>query len=275
MVADLKAKGVPLKGTVGLVSTMAGIQVLTDRDQGFRDRMKEIAPDVNVLETRFTDNGIAKSLAASEDIGTSQGDTLIGVFADNNHTGDGVARMITERTLGDKIVAMAFRFRSRRGKRSEIGGPQSSHPPGPLRHGVQGLRDREGRRHHRHRGQRGGNPQSCPGQVVCAGSRLPGRYAGPPPLSGRKFLSGEASSQPSWADRLEEGPPSSRRYFARLDLSILVRHLPAAHQEMVTIAKAVYEESKLIVDAPKTVGRLENRTDDAPVDANRRPIRCA
>lgn len=60
-----------------------------------------------------------------------------------------------------------------------------------------------------------------------------------------------------------------------LDLSILVRHLPAAHQEMVTIAKAVYEESKLIVDAPKTVGRLENRTDDAPVDANRRPIRCA
>jgi ribose transport system substrate-binding protein len=108
MVANLKAKGVPLKGTVGLVSAMAGIQVLTDRDQGFRDRMKEIAPDINVLETRFTDNDIAKSLAASEDIGTSQGDTLIGVFADNNHTGDGVARMVTERNLGDKIVAMAF-----------------------------------------------------------------------------------------------------------------------------------------------------------------------
>jgi ribose transport system substrate-binding protein len=108
MVANLKTKGVPLKGTVGLVSAMAGIQVLTDRDQGFRDRMKEIAPDINVLETRFTDNDIAKSLAASEDIGTSQGDTLIGVFADNNHTGDGVARMVTERNLGDKIVAMAF-----------------------------------------------------------------------------------------------------------------------------------------------------------------------
>jgi ribose transport system substrate-binding protein len=108
MVANLKAKGVPLKGTVGLVSAMAGIQVLTDRDQGFRDRMKEIAPDVNVLETRFTDNDIAKSLAASEDIGTSQGNTLIGVFADNNHTGDGVARMITERNLGDKVVAVAY-----------------------------------------------------------------------------------------------------------------------------------------------------------------------
>jgi ribose transport system substrate-binding protein len=108
LVAALKAKGVALKGTVGLVSAMAGIQVLGDRDQGFRDRMKEIAPDVNVLETRFTDNDIAKSLAASEDIDTSQGDKLIGIFADNNHTGDGVARMITERNLGDKVVAVAY-----------------------------------------------------------------------------------------------------------------------------------------------------------------------
>jgi len=108
LVAALKTKGVPLKGTVGLVSAMAGIQVLGDRDQGFRDRMKEIAPDINVLETRFTDNDIAKSLAASEDIDTSQGDKLIGIFADNNHTGDGVARMITERNLGDKVVAVAY-----------------------------------------------------------------------------------------------------------------------------------------------------------------------
>lgn len=108
LVANLKAKGVPLKGTVGLVSAMAGILALTDRDQGFRDRMKEIAPNVNVLETRFTDNDIAKALAASEDIDTSQGDKLIGIFADNNHTGDGVSRMITERKLENKIVAVAY-----------------------------------------------------------------------------------------------------------------------------------------------------------------------
>jgi ribose transport system substrate-binding protein len=108
LVTNLKAKGVPLKGTVGLVSAMAGILALADRDEGFRDRMKAIAPNVNVLETRFTDNDIAKALAAAEDIDTSQGDKLIGIFADNNHTGDGVARMITERNLGNKIVAVAY-----------------------------------------------------------------------------------------------------------------------------------------------------------------------
>jgi ribose transport system substrate-binding protein len=69
MIASLKTKGIPLRGTVGLASAMAGIEVFTDRDQGFRDRMNEIAPDVNVLETPFTDNDIAKSLAASGDIG--------------------------------------------------------------------------------------------------------------------------------------------------------------------------------------------------------------
>jgi ribose transport system substrate-binding protein len=102
--------GIPLKGTVGLVSAMAGIEVFTDRDQGFRDRMNEIAPDVNVLETPFTDNDIAKSLAASGDIGTSQGNTLIGIFADNALTGVRVASMITGRKLEDKIVAVAYDF---------------------------------------------------------------------------------------------------------------------------------------------------------------------
>jgi hypothetical protein len=95
MIASLKAKGIPLKGTVGLVNAMAGIEVFTDHDQGFRDRMNEIAPDVNVLGTPFTDNDIAKSLAASGDIGTSQGNTLIGIFADNAPAGVQIAKMIT------------------------------------------------------------------------------------------------------------------------------------------------------------------------------------
>ena len=69
-----------------------------------------IAPDVNVLGTPFTDNDIAKSLAASGDIGTSQGNTLIGIFADNAPAGVQIARMITGRKLEDKIVAVAYDF---------------------------------------------------------------------------------------------------------------------------------------------------------------------
>jgi len=51
----------------------------------------------------------------------------------------------------------------------------------------------------------------------------------------------------------------TRKTLKELDLSIdprmLVRHLPPAQQEMVTIAKAVYEESKLIVFDEPTASR--------------------
>ena len=107
MVANLKAAGVPLKGTVGLVSAMAGIQVLGDRDRIQRPDEGD-CPGHPGAGDALHGQYIAKSLAAAEDIGTSQGDKLIGIFADNNHTGDGVARMITERNLGDKVVAVAY-----------------------------------------------------------------------------------------------------------------------------------------------------------------------
>ena len=107
LVEALKAKNIPLKGKIGVISAMAGIQVLTDRDTGFIEKMKELAPDVKILETRYTDNDIVKALGAAQDLLTANKD-LIGFFADNNHTGDGVARAIKEGKLEDKVMAVAF-----------------------------------------------------------------------------------------------------------------------------------------------------------------------
>jgi ribose transport system substrate-binding protein len=107
LVARLKELKTPLKGKVALISAMAGVQVLTDRDSGFTAQLKKVAPDIKVLPTRYIDNDIMKALAAAEDLFTANPD-LIGFFADNNHSGDGVARAILERKLGDKIAAAAF-----------------------------------------------------------------------------------------------------------------------------------------------------------------------
>ena len=107
LVEALKAAGKPLKGKVGLISAMAGVQVLIDRDEGFIQRLKEIAPDLEVLPTRYVDNDIAKAANAAEDLLLANPD-LVGFFADNNHTGDGVARVIEERGLQDKIIAVAY-----------------------------------------------------------------------------------------------------------------------------------------------------------------------
>ncbi len=107
LVEGLKAKNVELKGKVAVISAMAGIQVLGDRDKGFIARLKEIAPDVKVLETKYVDNDIVKAMGVSKDLMSANPD-LIGFFADNNHTGDGVARAVAEEKGQGKMVTTAF-----------------------------------------------------------------------------------------------------------------------------------------------------------------------
>lgn len=107
MVEGLQAKGIELQGKVAVISAMAGVQVLTDRTDGFIARFQEIAPDVEILETRYTDNDIVKALGVAKDLMAANPD-LIGIFANNNHTGDGTARAIIEDQAQDKVVSVAF-----------------------------------------------------------------------------------------------------------------------------------------------------------------------
>jgi ribose transport system substrate-binding protein len=107
LVESLKAMNKPLKGTVGLISSMAGVQVLTDRDDGFTKEIAKIAPNIKIAPVRYVNNDIIQALSAVEDMLTTYPD-LLGFFADNNHTGDGVSRAISERKLNNQLVGVAF-----------------------------------------------------------------------------------------------------------------------------------------------------------------------
>ena len=108
MVDFMKEQGIALKGKVGIVSAMAGVQVLTDRDDGFKNKLNELAPDIEVLDARYIDNDIVKALSATEDLITTYGDELIGIFADNNHSADGAARAIGEQGLENKVILTGY-----------------------------------------------------------------------------------------------------------------------------------------------------------------------
>lgn len=108
MVEAMREYGIEPVGKVGLVSAMAGVQVLVDRDDGFLERIGEIAPGIEMLPTRYVDNDITQALAVAEDMITAHGDELIGIFADNNHTGIGVSRAIIEQGLEDEVMVVAF-----------------------------------------------------------------------------------------------------------------------------------------------------------------------
>ena len=106
--AELEKRGVEPKGTIGLISAMAGSDTLLKRENGFREYIAANAADITVLEPQYADNDIPTALTAAEDIYTANKDTLLGYYASNNCTGDGLAQFMTEHDLGDKLVAVVF-----------------------------------------------------------------------------------------------------------------------------------------------------------------------
>jgi ribose transport system substrate-binding protein len=107
LVNQLKAAGHPLKGKVAVISAMAAVQVLVDRDAGFVAGMKEYAPDITVIPARFTNNDVFVAVNTAHDLMLSNPD-IVGVFADNNTTGDGTARVLTESGKQDSVIGVAF-----------------------------------------------------------------------------------------------------------------------------------------------------------------------
>lgn len=108
MVNELNAAGIELKGKIAIVAAVAGIDTIIERDGGFSDKMAELAPDIEVLTPVYVNNEIEKALTETEQIITRDGDTLIGIYADNNHTGDGVGRAIKQAGLQDSVIVVAY-----------------------------------------------------------------------------------------------------------------------------------------------------------------------
>ncbi len=108
MVAEMKEAGIELSGKVAIVAAVAGVQTIVDRDGGFVDKMAEIAPDIEVLTPVYVDNEIEKAMSETEQIITREGDALIGIYPDNNHTGDGAGMAIKQAGLQDSVVLVAF-----------------------------------------------------------------------------------------------------------------------------------------------------------------------
>lgn len=107
MVEFFDEYGIEKKGTVAIVAAVAGVDTIIERDGGFIDQLKLLAPGIVILDPRYVDNDIAKSMNTAEDLITTY-DDLIGIYADNNHTGDGVAKAIEQAELQDKIMVVAF-----------------------------------------------------------------------------------------------------------------------------------------------------------------------
>lgn len=106
MVKDMQEAGMELKGTVGIVSAVP-VQTVYDRDDGFIDKLAELAPEIKVISGNYVENDMQKSMALTLDYINAYPD-LIGVYGDNNVTGSGVALAIAEAGMQDKLVAVGY-----------------------------------------------------------------------------------------------------------------------------------------------------------------------
>ena len=66
MVKYLQEAGKELKGTIGIVSAVP-VQTVYDRDDGFIDKMAELAPDITIISEQYVDNDMQKAMDLTND----------------------------------------------------------------------------------------------------------------------------------------------------------------------------------------------------------------
>jgi ribose transport system substrate-binding protein len=93
-------------GDVLIESSVAGVQVLKDRETGFRDGLAA-CPDLKVAEPRYNNNDINTAASQVNDTITAN-PNLVAVFAANNTSGDGTARAIKDNKATDRIPVVSF-----------------------------------------------------------------------------------------------------------------------------------------------------------------------
>jgi ribose transport system substrate-binding protein len=93
-------------GDVMIASSVAGVQVLKDRDAGFRSGLKA-CPGLKVSLTRYNNNDLNTAASQVNDALTAN-PNLVGIFAANNTSGNGAARAIKDNKAADRIPVVAF-----------------------------------------------------------------------------------------------------------------------------------------------------------------------
>jgi len=94
-------------GDIAYMTTFAGNIALDQRDQGFLNAVKQYGPGLKIVSHLYGNDSVQTSMTNFENLFTSH-PNLVGVFADNEVTGDGLIRAIPTAGLTGKIVAVSF-----------------------------------------------------------------------------------------------------------------------------------------------------------------------
>lgn len=101
-------KGIDPAGKKFVVfNSMKESKVDQDRDNGFIEGMRKAAPEIEMIDIQFVENSAALTEKITKELLEKEAD-LIGIFADNDQTGVGVAKGIAAAGKNGKVTAYAF-----------------------------------------------------------------------------------------------------------------------------------------------------------------------
>ncbi|MGI6738230.1 MAG: substrate-binding domain-containing protein [Christensenellales bacterium] len=104
--AAMEKKEMPLdKGIIGINMNVEN-EALDHRIQAFRDYITENAPELKMTETYYNNNVVENSQTNAENIISSYGDELIGMYSGNNITADGVCNAVRGAGLKENFVSV-------------------------------------------------------------------------------------------------------------------------------------------------------------------------
>jgi ribose transport system substrate-binding protein len=106
MVEAFEGNGIEKSGTVVIMHVVV-CDTDTQRGEGFDERMTEIAPNIKIVHSRYTDDEVAQAMTATEDYITTY-DDLIGIFGIDYNIGEGIALAIEQAGLQDSVMVIAF-----------------------------------------------------------------------------------------------------------------------------------------------------------------------
>src|SRR5437588_10079444 len=88
----LQKKGIT-SGQILIESSVAGVQTIVDRDSGFQTELNSRFPGLKIIAHRYNNNDTPTALSQVNDAISANSD-LVGIYADNNVSADGVAQSI-------------------------------------------------------------------------------------------------------------------------------------------------------------------------------------
>jgi ribose transport system substrate-binding protein len=94
-------------GNVLIESSVAGVQVLTDREKGFRNGLAAGCPDLKIVGPRYNNNDLNTAASQVNDALTAD-PNLVAIFAANNTSGVGTARAIKDNKAADRVPVVSF-----------------------------------------------------------------------------------------------------------------------------------------------------------------------